>query len=262
MRKLVAAMFVLVVLSVFVGVPGARAIPLGTFNRYAITQWQGNTEGAATETAISNPGLSGTNADWNRHMKLLDSSGDYMDMGFEKFNTPRGAYYCNNYNPGLYMYIWPSGNAGATCFSVPNGDINQYGFLTIWNDSSTGDTEFEAIGFPVDFGCQPNPCSVVEHGHFPLWNKIYLGEGIRNTFTGHNVWGVSWSYNQWLDSHDVWHYQNRPAPGTCPNDNGCVVFGPGNPPQMYWKEYPANDSTGGILFSCDYNTGTICFLGG
>ena len=254
MRPLHWRVLVVVFVCSLLLVPVAQvsAKPSTTYiNRLSYIQWTGTVSGAETIMYISNPGLSANPGTWARHIDLVATDLSTVAMGFEKFNTPGSTQYCSNYTIGLYMFIHfdirSSGSKGNSCYPVPTSDINTSGLISISNDSSTGDVEFNAKGFPTDFGCQPKPCSLAFHNIFPTWNTINMVESIKNNVSGHNVWGVTWLSNEYLNSKG-WTYQTNPGsfPGT---------GNPGNPPQMFWYVPPAPGDFGGALDSCVYETG-------
>jgi len=252
--RMMAALSILL-LSLGINVAQAQPrIPLAHFNGLSTTKWTGGNYGAETTVELSNPSLSNTgDFDWGRDLSLITSDNAvWAGLGFEKNNSLAVWNHC--YGVGLWFFYSYNGE-NTYCFSISQTDptINHPWFLEV-SDNPTGGMRWVTGS---SYGTTPCLDTCVFNTSTPAWYQIRLGEYINNVFTGHNVWGVAWTQNQWATGDYKFHYQT--VPSSCGTGSGCPQAA--NPPQMYWQTYPANDSSGGVLYSCDYDTGTTCSHG-
>ena len=206
------------------------------------------TYGAHTTTALSNPNLPNTgNYDWGRDESIITSNGAHIAiMGFEKNNSLTVYNHC--YGVGLFFFYGYDSLIFCTTIAQNSPLINANWDLTV-EDGVNPLIDFETYSPAGSTPCV-NTCQINTGSFLPAWYTIRLGEYLDNNFTGHNVWGIQWSHNEWETGDGNLHYQTV---------DGTTLAA--NPPQMYWHIPPSNSGYGGYLWSCDYDSGTTCQLG-
>lgn len=213
-------------------------------------EWDGGTSGVSSVFFLDNPGLV-DGGEWTRYIQLITS--DYSQFalfGVDKCNDNLGCYCPTFGRSAYYVFTDFGGDNAPVCSEITgNPNINEQCVFTITDNSTNNGVEFQS-SCPYDdtsFPCNGGGCS--EYFSLPAWFRIQLDEYIDNTFTGHNVWGGSWTDNKWRSvSTGAWNFQSR----------NTDFRNAGNPPQMYWHQVPAPGNAGGILYSCDYDSGTTC----
>ena len=227
--------------------------------------WYGQQHGGTTQFNVSNPNLSASNADYYRYMSITNSTIniDSFFVGIEKFKGGN-ATYCKGYASNVLYYFrkWTRNlvQQSLTCDIVPSGDI---GNVTIFKEgyfTQGGGGTF----IQIQNASHNQPCynGCFYDGADQIYQDINFDETMEDNTTGHEVWGVHWQYNQYQSITDSnWDYIQGPARGCTPdNGAGCPIeFGK---VLMYWNVYPHDSTTGGQLYSCVYETGSICFIGG
>jgi hypothetical protein len=210
--------------------------------------------GAQTNLTISNPNLSTSNGNWERKLAIyryVDAA--EIETGIEKVGAGNNFVNCSGSNT-LWFYIHTVTSSGVNhtfCRVVPSGDINAQATFRI---SRNADGSYEVI---VNFKNHDSPCEGGGCSEYnisaPVYHYIKIEETIQDTFSNqHKVWGSAWGYNMYQDpSTRNFYYQpqancNGQGSGGCPG-------GPGPQPIMYWHIWPQNSSTGGELYSCDYD---------
>ena len=228
--------------------PAAHARPMFRGNSFLL--WANAVHGAKTTFTVSNPPL-GSGESWDRYLEGRAVSGGVPAyIGMEK-----GGGACPN--DGYLYYFSYIPTYWTKCVPVLSGDYNGLTtFIITYYTSGGGGTQFQWIT-PTGTEDRLDDVNVGSKGE--TFGGIELSEGIVATFTGHKVWGSQWINNQWQAlSNSSWAYQNNPS--YCGSGNGCPEDTLGNPPQMMWHVYPSDNATGGDLWSCDYSSGTTCYL--
>lgn len=251
----IAVLVALSMLMVAFSASPAKAQSSGSFNATSIQEWQGNMNGALSYFWIDNPTL-GNGEHWERYIEIATATWNHVEQfGVEKCGSSgAGCPICGSNGPGLFEFFYTSEIHYTQCFKVPSDAINtQMGFSIYENTNDPGIVEFQIFNGPNDMPCNPGECP--QRTGYQTWYHIQLKEVIKATFTGHKVWGGEWSANQWMNSGYHFNYQTNA---------GFIRQGPGNPPQMGWNiasySYPpAPGNSGGVLASCDYDTGTRCY---
>lgn len=219
--------------------------------------------GAQTNMTVSNPTLQ-AGAEWYRLIQIeVNQSGPLIVAGLDKVGSSNHYSFCSGaYSLELFIwYITPLGTSSpAFCRAVPSGDINaQATFKISQNPDSSYDVymNFKNGDGPCNTGCSLYNISAAEYFN------IRLEETLRNeSFSNaHLVWGSAWGYNEWQSSKDFsWHFQGQ---ANCQGigSGGCAVQNTVTP-TFYWHILPQNSSTGGEIYSCEYDPlATSCNYG-
>lgn len=221
------------------------------------TYWNGTNYGGNVSTIASNPGFYNNCAFWARFMRV-GSGSPRIEIGEEKLNllglgcTPQylEGVVCNNEVSGNYYFIYSWNSSGQVvdnyCYPWNSGDENNTLGLTLQNQAGCGSGPMAIINPWVH--ATITHCTNVGKS----FNRIENDEQINDQVTGHQVWGVDWTSSAYYDSNANLHFQARAADGT----------GANNPPQEYWHTVPASGNNGGDLYTCDYDSGTTCTIGG
>jgi|SRR5579883_1335432 len=231
--------------------PMHRQAPAASFYGFSWVQWNGGTLGAKSTFFLDNPGLA-NGGEWQRYIELDTSDyTQFAEFGLDKCNNSDNCL-CQTFGrSALYVFTFTHVDGAPHCFEMVqnNDNINKQCTFTITDNSTNDGVEF---AMSCSYDNSNHPCGGVgcsENFSLPSWAEISLNELINNTFTGHNVWGGSWTQNQYRSATTkAWNYQFRNT------DAGYSE----NPPQMYWHQVPAPGNNGGSLYSCDYSSGTTC----
>lgn len=215
--------------------------------------------GLSSYVTVSNPGI-GSGEYFRRFIYVSDKGSNSAYLGMEKFGSSNLCYVCCGFGTGVLYYFYylhaSDGFVTSQCQVVPSGDINvDPNLFQINYDSAFGGSTDFFIADATGASMCEHRCTI-EVNIFPLYYLTYAEE-IQATWTGHKVWGSHWYSNQYINTADQHLYQGQPS--ACPGQNGCPSAH--NPPQMYWYTYPGSSTTGGNLYSCDYDTGTTCQFG-
>lgn len=230
----------------------AKSPSLTCYYCESLQTWPGTVHGAKSFFTVSNPGGSGF-GNFSRYIILNPASNCnncyLVEVGIDKgFNCPAGAVY--------YYYLLYNNGYGTTyrnCYKADSADINSSATFgaSYYVSNGGGTMVYITNTFAGDDDC--SPCSFPTRSLGQTFSSIVLHEEINATWTGHEVWGSTWTYNLWQNVRDgSWNYQNNEGSG----------ISAANPPQMYWNIAPTGGSNdGGQMVSCDYDTGTRCTIG-
>lgn len=238
--------FLLAGLFGFLGTPG-KALAFGANSHLT---WSGQQHGGRSTVYISNPTL-GSNEYWARFIDMVYLGVDRSQVGIEK-----GSLQSPCFSSFLNYYFLDVSSGVSKCFLVNATDDNQRATLQVgFYTSNGGGTLFEiANTFSGDNQ------TWFDSGGTQLWDAITYTESINASFTGHKVWGVDWSDNDYQSVNTgAWVAQPGPANPCTGSGSGCTNAS--NPPQMYWFNAPGQTNYGGDLYSCDYSSGTTCTFG-
>jgi hypothetical protein len=145
------------------------------------------------------------------------------------------------------------------CWAVPSAEINNYTtFRMQYVPSDPGHYWFYTISYANSTNHCSNGCSIA--GAKTTYDYIHYNEDDHNIFSGHNVYGHYWKYNEYQSLTSPYYFYFQPSACNGQPNNGCPH--PANPTQMYWENTPQSGGQGGQLFSCDYETGTTCTYNG
>jgi hypothetical protein len=225
-------------------------------NSYA--EWGNGTQfpikGAQTNLTVSNPTLQST-GDWYRFIEIRNvTNSAYITAGIEKVGSSNRYSYCSGATTlNLFIsYQDPTGHVYPTfCRVVPSGDINAQATFRI---SRNADNSYDVI---MNFKNNDGPCTGVGcslyniqalNYHYITMEEILRNDSFSNT---HLVWGSAWGWNQYQDSNLNWSFQPQ-ANCSGIGSGGCAQQ-LGITPTFYWHILPQNSSTGGEIYSCEYD---------
>jgi len=257
----VAALLILVsVISFYLSSPGYaatampvhRQVPAASFNNTSWEEWDGGTSGVSSTFFLDNPGLV-DGGEWSREIILgTGNNNHFAEFGLDKCNDNINCLCPTFGRSALYVFTWSDqGPASPVCFEMAqnNDNINRQCTFQITDNSTNNGVEYI---MSCSYDNSNHPCGgggCSEYFILPAWYRIQLEEHINNTFSGHDVYGGTWTQNQYQNTKTkAWIDQERDT------DNWFI----GNPPQMYWNPRPAPGNNGGTLYSCDYSLSTTC----
>ena len=229
----------------------ASLAPAASFNNSAYLEWDGGTLGVNSTFFLDNPGLV-DGGEWTRSVQLVSQDRNrFAEFGLDKCNDNLTCLCPTFGRSALYVFTWSDQDPGPICFEMAqnNDNINKQCSFQITENSTGNGVEYI---MSCSYDNSNHPCSgggCSEYFTLPAWYRIQLGEYIHNTFSGHDVYGGTWTQNQYQNvKTKAWVYQSR-------NSDTLVAT---NPPQMYWHQVPAPGNNGGTLYSCVYSSGTTC----
>ena len=180
----------------------------------------------------------------------------------ERVGVEKGSGFCPGSN--LHWFYQDSSSNGTTTGcpgDVNTNDINNGIFLSISYYVSNGGGFFFVAEGNFDAPCPAtNPCSIGDsNGPTPFTASIYYVENQTGSFTGHHMWGIDFSRNQYFNN-GVWAFDGTSG-SQVRTHSGCSSNC--TPPQMYWKNPPnGNSNNGGDLYACLYDsTSNSCTIG-
>ncbi len=242
---------------VFTSTARGSATPISCSGCYQDRYWPESSNhpyGGQVYTVVSSPNTTSGNDHWYRAFVEAQGNGQggllsppivYVDI-----ENGANAPCVVQHGAGTYYNLVGINSAGTEyekCQPVPSGDINQQVRLKIGDYVSNGG------------GNLINVDVAASNHHYNMY--LPKSDGFSLTFTtkdyeeyiddptinSHLVWGVAWTGSCWIDSHGNCNYDTadglQTSGGTTPP-----------PPQMYWNVPPSQSSTGGVLYSCVYNT--------
>ena len=212
--------------------------------------------GAQTNLTVSNPGLSG-NGDWFRDLAIYAAdSAARIDTGIEKTGTSLLGTFCSSPANAPEVFIetvTTSGTSHISCLgSVPTGDINAQATVAI-NRQSDGSYEVQWMFKNGDGPCKGGGCSLYQISA-PVYHFILMKEDVfENWSNSHLVWGSAWGYNKYQDPSTRNFYFQPKADCFVPGSSGGCASMNSSSPLFYWNILPQDSSTGGEVYSCDYD---------
>ena len=221
----------------------------GGCNSYV--DWPGDIWGAQNDFTASNPGVTGSNS-WGREQNMFNGQASVF-IGIEK-NTGEcgsGLYFFTDVTDVNGNSILPTG--GTHCVPLNSNDVN-FGFFVEESRyvSNGGGIFTEMFGNGSGEKVFWYPESSDNNNIAQTYTSYDDYEWVYASWSGHLVWGSQWTQNYWEDTQNgAWHPQGTDV-RVNKNDTA---------PQMFWHEFPSQSSTGGVLYSCDYDTGSTCNFG-
>lgn len=277
-RFLTVLLFLLCVVALFL-LPGAvsakTSVPnvrdCKSFQCSAHLEWLGDTHGDFTSVNISNPTMNETDDYWHRYDIMESNSFAYIQYGIERDMSSSAAGLCASHGNNLYYFDVLTDSVGNTYGGGPNCHIIAQTSPAInklmnieaayyVNGGGGMFVQFQSVDGSINttdwFRKSVDPNIDTTYANITRWESAHA------IWSGELVWGVQWINNKF--EHPVsgaWLYQNEPHNnnGVC-SGNGCPS-GVDNPTQMYWNVYPHDNTTGGQLYTCEYEGGLTCTLG-
>lgn len=209
----------------------------------ANSQWGGTVDGASS-TIVTDVATNGSDFNDFVNFVRIDTSthAHVMDVGYEYKVCGSGLDY-------FYKVYNTSGGVNKSgCLGVPVGDLGGDTFFGAthyvsggggWNIWINGNLSGQTI-------C--NPCGVAYNGFtsgFYIINETDISTNL-TSWSGDILGDRDFHFNQWHNGAG-WHYQTV-NPGTGVTD----------PPQLQWNPEPQNDSFGGVMYTCAYDSGGTC----
>jgi hypothetical protein len=255
MKKLSVCLFSLLIMVTVFAIPNVQAKLSTTINCTggceSYEEWSsGSNKGIGDTMTVSNPTINTTAGYWDRFLTDIQTSdGTELDIGIEKQGSGGDGYFCSAYAGNELYYFFSYGSQYKYCYLVPVTDVNNIAVFKIgYYVSGGGGMFFQIQGSSGNNGCYSG-CFIP--GLDTSFNTVFYIENINDNISSHEVWGIEWIQNKY-DTSNGWKYVH-----TNPD-----VVSVTPPPQMYWHEYPTQDSTGGIMYSCVYNNNNnSCTIG-
>lgn len=241
-----------------------------SFNCFAHLEWIGDTHGDHTNVDISNPTMNESDDYWHRYDIMESTSFAYIQYGIERDMSSSAAGLCASHGNNLYFFSTVQDSLGNTYPGAPFCHIISQTSPAINNllDIKAGFFTSGGGGMFVQFKSADGSINKTDSFNESVdshidqtYANITRWESAHAIWSGELVWGVQWIDNQFQHpTLNTWIYQTSPQNnnGVC-SGNGCPTVD--NPTQMYWNVYPHDNSTGGQLYSCEYEGGLTCTLG-
>ncbi len=207
-------------------------------------EWDDWVKGGIVKFTVEDPLIHISNGSFRRDLFMINGTQE-VDIGISVESSTTGG--CGK--KGDWFFAEAVNALGQVlflkCVGIPLQDV---GLDVTFQESyftSNGGGMFFKITDPGNTMCSTG-CFVSGMG--TSYNIIFEQEGVYDTWTGTEVALSGWSKSQYQSTTGVWTYQSR----------NFDFLTTSNPPQMYWHTVPAPGNNGGLLYSCDKETGTTC----
>lgn len=232
----------------------------GSFSCTATWELSGvSVHGVGSDFTIDNPHI-GSGEFFEKYVAAYTNGSGYELAGITTACTA-----------GQLWYYYENDATGGHCIKqVPSQDVNTTITVKVSYYASNGGGGFATILSRA--GSQCNPCSYPDSNLTNFFTKTdRVAILTSNAFTGHRIWGGEWVNNRYFVTS--WNYEQDAGVigiSSVHKDDGSIYllcttggFASDPPPhQMCFNTLPSGNSTGGVLYSCVYDSlDNTCTLG-